>query len=174
MKPGETLTVSGALLMATETMYVDGSVELDGFLRLFGGAAVDTLIGSPNADLIHGNLGGDTLAGSGGADVFRYQSTAESAPVAGFVDYIIDFAPGEDKIDLSRIDADSAAAGDQAFTWIGSNAFSGSAGELRVYSTGPGWGVEGDVNGDGAADLYITLALQGFMSPPPGQGDFIL
>ncbi|HET9639043.1 MAG TPA: calcium-binding protein, partial [Allosphingosinicella sp.] len=37
VNPGATLTVSGALLMATETMVLDASQETDGFLRLFGG-----------------------------------------------------------------------------------------------------------------------------------------
>ena len=41
------------------------------------------------------------------------------------MDQILDFTPGTDKIDLDRIDANTAVAGDQAFTWIGSNAFSG-------------------------------------------------
>ena len=44
------------------------------------------------------------------------------------MDQILDFTPGTDKIDLSRIDANSLVAGDQAFNWIGSNAFSGTAG----------------------------------------------
>src|SRR5688572_28733157 len=58
---GQTLTVSGALLLATETMILDASQESDGLLRLFGGAAADSLKGGGLADLIHGNLGADTL-----------------------------------------------------------------------------------------------------------------
>ncbi|HYJ84417.1 MAG TPA: M10 family metallopeptidase C-terminal domain-containing protein, partial [Allosphingosinicella sp.] len=170
VKPGETLTVSGALLMASETMILDASQEADGFLRLFGGRADDTLKGGANADLIHGNLGADRLAGGGGADIFRFDSTAESNSAAG--DQILDFTPGTDKIDLGRIDANSLADGDQAFAWIGSNAFSGLAGELRVYEQNGSWFVEGDVDGDGAADLVIALTLQGPV--PLGAGDFLL
>ena len=51
---GQELTVSGALLMATETMILDGSQELDGRLRLFGGKSADTLKGGGQADLLHG------------------------------------------------------------------------------------------------------------------------
>jgi len=170
VKPGETLTVSGALLMATETMILDASQESDGLLRLFGGRAGDTLKGGANADLIHGNLGADSLTGNGGADTFRYDSTAES--MSGSMDRITDFRPGTDKIDLGRVDADSLAAGDQGFAWIGSNAFSGSAGELRAFAQGGTWFVEGDVDGDGVADLVIALTLQG--PTPLGAGDFIL
>ena len=170
VKPGETLTVSGNLLMATETMIVDASQETDGLLRLFGGRANDTLKGGANADLIHGNLGADILTGNGGADTFRYDGTADSN--SGSRDRITDFTPGTDKIDLSRVDANSLAAGDQGFTWIGSSAFSGSAGQLRAYQQNGFWFVEGDVNGDAVADLVIALTLQG--STPLGQGDFLL
>jgi VCBS repeat-containing protein len=169
---GGTLTVSGTLLTATETMVVDGSRETDGFLRLFGGAANDTLIGGANADLIQGGIGGDEIHGGGGADIFRYQSTEESTPTGVPADHIVDFTPGTDKIELVRIDANTLVAGDQAFTWIGSAEFSGTAGELRAYDSGPVWVVEGDVNGDGVADLYIGLTLQG--ETPITAADFIL
>ncbi|HET9640639.1 MAG TPA: M10 family metallopeptidase C-terminal domain-containing protein [Allosphingosinicella sp.] len=170
VKPGETLTVSGALLMATETMILDASQEADGLLRLFGGRANDVLKGGANADLIHGNLGADQLTGNGGADSFRYQSVEESNSAT--MDEISDFTPGSDSIDLSRVDANSGAAGDQAFSWIGSNAFSGSAGQLRAYEQGGTWFVEGDTNGDSVADLVIALTLQG--PTPLAAGDFIL
>ena len=167
---GQALTVSGALLTAGETMTVDGSRESDGMLRLFGGASNDTLIGGANADLILGGLGGDEITGGGGADSFRYQATAES--VNGSADHILDFTPGTDRIELDRVDADSRADGDQAFSWIGSAAFSGVAGQLRAYDSGPVWIVEGDVDGDGAADIVIALTLQG--PTPLGAGDFVL
>jgi Ca2+-binding RTX toxin-like protein len=170
VKAGETLTISGSLLMASETMILDASKESDGFLRLFGGKANDTLKGGGQADLIHGNLGADMLTGNGGADVFRYDSTAESNSASR--DRILDFKPGTDKIDLSRIDANTLVAGDQAFAWIGGSAFSGSAGQLRAYQSGGSWFVEGDTNGDGAADLVIALTLQG--TAPIGPGDFVL
>jgi Ca2+-binding RTX toxin-like protein len=168
VKPGETLTVSGALLMANETMIVDAGAETDGFLSLFGGKSGDTLKGGALADLIHGNLGADILAGNGGADVFRYQDVGEST--ASSLDHILDFAAGIDKVDLSRIDADTNSAGNQAFSWIGSNAFSGSAGQLRAYQDGASWFVEGDTNGDGVADLVIQLTVTG---GPLSQGDFL-
>ncbi len=168
---GAEFTVSGNLLMATETMYLDGSLESDGRLRLFGGKASDTLIGGGRNDLIHGNLGADQLTGNGGADTFRYDSTAESN--ASSFDHILDFTPGTDKIDLSRIDANTAAPGDQAFTWIGSNAFSGTAGELRASTlNNMGWFLEGDTDGNGSADFVVMLALEG--PTPLSAGDFIL
>jgi Ca2+-binding RTX toxin-like protein len=168
---GQTLTVSGTLLLATESMILDASQETDGFLRLFAGKANDVLKGGAQADLIHGNLGADQLTGNGGADTFRYQDVAESN--SGSMDHILDFTPGTDKIDLSRIDANTAVAGDQAFTWIGSNGFSGTAGELRAENlNNMGWFLEGDTDGDGFADFVVMLTLQG--SVPLSSGDFIL
>jgi Ca2+-binding RTX toxin-like protein len=170
VKAGETLTVSGTILTAAETMILDGSKESDGVLRLFGGKASDTLKGGGQADLIHGNLGADTLAGGGGADIFRYDSTAESNSASR--DRILDFTPGTDRIDLSRIDARTNLAGDQAFIWIGSNAFSGNTAQLRAFQQGGEWIVQGDVNGDRVADFVVALTLQG--PTPLGAGDFIL
>jgi hypothetical protein len=167
---GQQLTVSGALLAAAETMIVDASQELNGTLRLFGGRASDTLKGGALNDLLHGNLGADTLAGGGGADMFQYNNSAEST--AGSRDQILDFAAGSDRIDLGRIDADTLTAGNQAFSWIGSNAFTGSAGQLRAYEQSGTWFVEGDTDGDGAADLVIALTLQG--PTPLSAGDFLL
>ncbi|HEX6375385.1 MAG TPA: M10 family metallopeptidase C-terminal domain-containing protein, partial [Allosphingosinicella sp.] len=155
---GQTLTVSGALLKANETMVLDGSQETDGLLRLFGGAAADTLKGGSQADTLHGNLGADLMTGGGGADKFLYNKSAESTSAS--MDQILDFAAGTDKVDLGKIDANTLAAGDQAFTWIGSNAFGGtgaaSAGQLRAYQSNGSWFVEGDTNGDGTADLVIA------------------
>jgi serralysin len=165
---GETLTVNGGLLMASETMVLDGSQELDGFLRLFGGAAADTLTGGANADSIHGNSGADVLRGGGGADTFLYHKSSDST--AGSMDHILDFAAGTDKIDLSKIDANTLVEGNQAFSFIGSNAFSGSAGQLRTYENNGSWFVEGDTNGDGAADLVIQLSVTG---GPLTQTDFL-
>jgi Ca2+-binding RTX toxin-like protein len=167
---GVTLTVSGSLLMASETMILDGSLESDGILNLFGGAASDALKGGGQGDLLHGNLGADLMTGGGGADVFRYQSTAESTAAAR--DRILDFTPGTDKIDLSRVDANSVAAGDQAFNWIGSSPFTASAGQLRAYQDAGIWYVAGDTDGDTVADFIVQLDLVG--PTPLGVGDFIL
>ena len=87
-------------------------------------------------------------------------------------DQILDFTPGTDKIELDRVDANDRVGGDQAFAWIGSNAFSNSAGELRATQSGGQWIVEGDINGDGFSDLIIALTLQG--PAPLGAVDFVL
>jgi hypothetical protein len=60
------------------------------------------------------------------------------------------------------VDAEQGIEGNQAFRFIGVNAeFSRAAGELRVVETGGKWFVEGDVNGDGFADLVIHIVNGG-------------
>jgi Ca2+-binding RTX toxin-like protein len=172
--PGATLIVNGSSIAdPVQTVSVDGSAVHDGNLILIGGAGADTLKGGDGGDLIQGGLGADMLTGGAGVDTFRYTATGEST--AASTDQILDFASGTDKISLSIIDADTFTGGDQAFHWIGSSAFGGtgaaSAGELRAYALSGNWFVEGDVNGDGAADLVIQLSAP---AAPIVQGDFLL
>jgi hypothetical protein len=61
--------------------------------------------------------------------------------------------------------------GNQAFSWIGGGAFSGTAGELRTFASGGYAWIEGDTNGDGSADFAIAFH-PGWA--PTVQGDFLL
>ena len=61
-------------------------------------------------------------------------------------------------IDLATIDARTNVVGNQTFSFIGQNAFSGVSGQLRFAVTGGNSIVVGDVNGDGAGDFHIFLA----------------
>ncbi len=89
--------------------------------------------------------------------------------MAGFNETIGEFQTGTDKIYLGRIDANSQVAGDQAFAFIGAAAFSGAAGELRVFEAGGFQRIEGDTDGDQIADLVIVVNA----TAPLGQGDFL-
>ncbi len=165
---GVQLTVDGAKLRGTETLVFNGAAETDGTFRIFGGINGDTLTGGQNGDILQGHGGADNLRGGGGADSFRYALASDSG--GGAVDHILDFTPGSDKIDLSRIDANGNAAGDGAFSWIGSNAFGNVAGQLRAVQSGNDWSVQGDTNGDGVADLVIQVTVTGGAL---AQGDFL-
>ncbi len=129
--------------------------------RLTGGLGQDGIEGNSGDDTIIGGRGADRLKGGLGFDDFDYNNLNESCGTAR--DIISDFRHLVDDIDLSTIDANSNAAGNQAFSWIGAAAFSGVAGQLhfsqlngvidrldRTY-------VEADVNGDRVADLTIQL-----------------
>jgi serralysin len=90
------------------------------------------------------------LFGNGGADIFDFNLVSES--LAATRDIIRDFAP-EDKIDLRTIDANSSLSSDQAFTYIGGNAFTKQAGQLNFVDGV----VSGDSTGDGVADFQINV-----------------
>jgi Ca2+-binding RTX toxin-like protein len=143
---------------------------------LTGQAGGDVLLGGGGGDRLDGGLGADWLGGGTGADVFVFASLADSRLGAlrsdGHKirpDIIADFASGTDKIDLSALDAASGTPGNQAFTFIGANAFSGQAGELRYETHGDYKFIYADLDGDGYADLQITAA-----TPLLQTADFIL
>ena len=118
------------------------------------------ITGNVGNDTLIGGLGNDTLIGGAGADPFVYLAQADSGITAATRDVIADFISGTDRIDLSGIDANSTAIGNDAFTFIATGAFSGGAvgaGQLRYGSVGGNTFIEGDVNGDGVADFQIQL-----------------
>jgi len=166
---GVRMTVDAAPLRGAETLTFDGSAEVDGSFRIFGGQGNDTIKGSQGNDLITGGTGADNLYGSGGNDIFNYRTVAESTSASR--DTIHDFSLG-DLLNLSQIDAISGTPGNDSFNFIGSGAFSNTAGELRATLAGGNWTVQGDVNGDGIADIEIIVVVTD--AHPIGGGDFIL
>jgi Ca2+-binding RTX toxin-like protein len=163
---GGSLDIVGSTLRANESVAFDGRAETDGAYRIFLGAGDDNVFGGQGADLLYGALGADQLDGSGGADTYVYRATAESTAASTDT---VQLGDG-DRIDLSTIDADGAAAGNQAFTFIGSQAFGNVAGQLRAAQSGNIWVVEGDVDGNGTADLVINVTSVDAIVA----GDFIL
>ncbi|MBI2717367.1 MAG: hypothetical protein HYX36_01190, partial [Rhizobiales bacterium] len=143
----------------------------DGNDTLNGGNGNDTLSGGAGADVLTGGLGADRLNGGLGADTFVFDSLTSSLPGSGNYDAIYDFNHAEgDRIDLSQIDANSGVVGDQAFTFIGTAAFTKHAGELNYKAAGSGIMISADVNGDGIADFVFKLAKIGSVVA----ADFIL
>ncbi len=133
--------------------HLDGGTQ-DDFLH--GGGQNDILVGGEGDDVLVGSWGQDMLTGGAGADVFVFEQ-GHTGRWMGNADLISDFNQAEgDVIDLSAIDA-IYGAGDDAFTFIGDAAFSGTAGELTVYTHGGDTFVAGDRNGDGLADFQIRL-----------------
>lgn len=169
---GQTLIVQGNALRAGEVLLFNGAAETDGAFNIFGGAASDTITGGAGADRITGRGGADLLTGGGGNDSFAYTSVTDSNISTGR-DSITDFRTG-DRIDLSAIDADSVGGGsNDAFSFIGSAAFSNVAGQMRAaLVTGVSWLVEADVNGDGIADLSVLVTVAD--AHVLGVGDFVL
>jgi Ca2+-binding RTX toxin-like protein len=119
--------------------------------QISGGAGNDYLDGSSGNDILYGGLGGDVLVGRLGADIFQYTAIEDSQNILinGVLqqDQIVDFTRGEDKIDLSAIDADPGLAGDQAFVFIADPA----------HYTGNWTGVVGQMTwADGTASIALS------------------
>jgi Ca2+-binding RTX toxin-like protein len=154
--------VEDLTLIGTAAINGSGNVLAN---TLEGNAADNTLAGGDGDDRLLGGGGSDRQTGGSGADTFAFLSVDESSGPA-VLDAIADFSPGIDKIDLSAIDADAVSAGDQAFDFIGAQPFSNAPAQLR-YADGL---LEGDVTGDGIADLQIEIANLA----TPTESDFLL
>jgi Ca2+-binding RTX toxin-like protein len=138
----------------------------NGINRLDGGAGADSLLTGNNTDVLRGGTGDDSLTGGGGRDVLTGGEGLDmfvfgigaSGTTAGTADVIKDFE-GEghgDRIDLHSIDA-VAGGEDDSFSFVGSQGFSGAAGELRFDVINGNTFVQGDIDGDKVADVMIRL-----------------
>lgn len=146
---------------ATGSAYNDHLTAAAGGGTLRGGAGDDVLTGGMGTDFLVGGAGADIMTGGGGADRFIFNALTDFA-AGPTLDRITDFSSAQrDKINLSPIDPDAAMAGDQAFTFIGANAFTGASGsgyEIREQNNMDGsYTVFGDVNHDGVADFSFTV-----------------
>jgi Ca2+-binding RTX toxin-like protein len=137
---------------------------------LVGREGNDTIMGGAGRDLINGGAGNDLLYGGSGGDTFNF---AANYPTIGGMDVVADFSRVEgDIIRLHSIDANTnnSAGTNDAFRFIGEQAFSKKAGELRAeYRNGDAF-VSGDVNGDGVGDFLIRIVGSKTLSA----SDFIL
>lgn len=138
----------------------DRLVGYQGNDSLSGGAGNDVLIAGGGNDRLDPGSGIDVLFGGQGADTFVFGGAAlADAGAQAQADRISDFNHNEhDRIDLHGIDANTVAAGDQAFAFIGTAAFTGHAGQLRIEHTANATYVVADIAGDGVGDGYIRLA----------------
>ena len=129
--------------------------------RLYGRAGNDLLFGEDGADAFYGGLGADIMTGgsqAGRMDRFIYFDIRESGVGAGNRDIITDFVTGEDRIELSRFDADVTQGLKQRFVFVGNAELSGTAGELAYSYEGGNTIVQADTTGDGIANFEIELA----------------
>ncbi len=125
---------------------------LAGIDSLDGGDGDDILDGGDDDDILSGGAGSDTHTGGAGCDNFLFDPISAT----GDVDVITDFGLG-DSITIGGTGFSNQDPGAALITFIGTAAFSNTAGEVR-YSTGGGETlIEVDVDGDGAADQSIQI-----------------
>ncbi|WP_349433776.1 hypothetical protein [Pararhizobium sp. A13] len=142
----------------TGTPYADRLYGNAAGNRIVGGFGNDVMAGGSGADRLIGQVGADDLFGGAGADTFRFKELWESTLASAGRDTIFDFSGSlGDRIDLSVIDARYGTPENEAFTFIGTAAFNGKAGELRYEKKASDTYIYADVNGDGKADFSIQL-----------------
>jgi serralysin len=141
---------------------IENAVGGGGDDALIGNSASNSLSGGAGSDILTGGFGNDRMAGGDGADIFVFTSAGHSIDYAirsdgkkFLPDVLTDFTSGVDKIDLSAIDADAGTAADEAFSFIGTGAFTHQAGQLRYEVVDGRAHILADTDGNGIADLHI-------------------
>ena len=150
----------------------DTLMGLSGNDSLIGGLGDDNLQGGDGNDTLAGGLGVDILTGDAtkrSQDTFMFDSLASMGLGAGSRDTVTDF-DSVDIFNFQQIDANTAVEGDQAFTFVGTGAFT-AAGQIRYAVVGSDIVISLDVNGDGVADAELLL-----VNPlaVPTESDFVL
>ncbi|QKE65475.1 M10 family metallopeptidase C-terminal domain-containing protein [Aquipseudomonas campi] len=134
---------------------------------LIGNSASNTLNGGSGNDRLTGGAGKDTLIGGAGNDVFAFIALADSGVASNSWDIIKDFVRGADKIDLSKLDANTAASGDNAFNKIidGAATFT-AAGQLKVFNGVLYGNTDGDIDAEFAIQLIgvSSISLADFIA----------
>jgi hypothetical protein len=132
--------------------------------RLFGDAGDDRLFGGDGNDLLDGGAGDDVIIGHAGRDIMRGRAGADvfvTAPTGGVPDVVLDFVPGEDILDLSRLLVGFRAESRLA-EWVDAEVFAPDRTML--------W-----VNRDGQGDDWERLCeLRGVEMTVPFAGDLNL
>ncbi|MCR6499670.1 CAP domain-containing protein [Shinella sp. CPCC 101442] len=155
----------------TGSKFVDTLTGDDGKNTLSGLAGNDVLKGGNGNDKLHGGSGADDLTGGSGADRFIFKALSDSKVASSGRDTIFDFShSGGDRIDLSDIDAIASTAKNDAFTFIGEEAFSGKAGELRFVTKASDTYIYANVDKDKTAEFALHLDDKVTLV----KGDFIL
>jgi len=148
--------------------------QLTANISIVFGAHIENAAGGAGNDVLVANELQNRLSGGGGGDVFTFtDGDAQACWLRSdgkkmLPDTIADFASGQDRIDLSAIDAVRGTEANDAFTWIGAAAFSNVAGQLRAVAGGGYVRIEGDTDGNGVADLLIMAS-----TPAVSAGDFV-
>ena len=142
---------------AVTTVDASGLSGFTGLLVFYDNNGTNISIGSAGRDLfanIHGGeAGNDVYTGNGGADVYDYTWAVGAMDR----DTITDF-DADDTIDLGFNNTTQNSGGLLANQFIGTSAFSGSAGQYRYFASAGQTFLQVDTNGDGLADETLTIA----------------
>jgi Ca2+-binding RTX toxin-like protein len=162
---GVTVSLASSLAQSTVGSGSDTLVSIENLTggnfndSLAGNGGNNVLDGGAGTDMLTGGAGSDMLTGGAGSDTFDFNALSEMGLTSTTRDVITDFVHGPDKIDLSTLDADTAFAGDQAFTApVVGGTFSGvfaNAGDL--YFDNAAHVLYGNTDADTVAEFTIQL-----------------
>lgn len=150
---------------------------LGGADLLSGAGGTDFLLGGDGNDRLIGGTGADVLIGGRGADIFVFELATQSAPGArdilragdGAVAFEGAGAAAGDRIDLSAIDANTARAGDQAFSLGGTG-----VARLSFVESGTDTIVRGNTDGDAAFEFQLVIEDGAVRATAYTSADFLL
>jgi Ca2+-binding RTX toxin-like protein len=126
-------------------------------LVLIGSLDNNLIIGNDGSNLIDGSYGKDTLTGRGGPDHFQWSSINEIGWFNFDPDIVTDFKKSEgDLLRFDLIDADETVAGNQAFQFIGTAAFTGP-GQINWGTNGTDTFIQLNTNADPTVDGIIQV-----------------
>jgi Ca2+-binding RTX toxin-like protein len=155
----------------------DELVANEGEDRLIGGDGTDELRGDSGKDILRGGAGADVLIGGSGDDVFDFETAMESAPgardacragedPAAFEGIGV---AGGDRIDLSGIDANTNAGGNQAFVFGGT-----AIGRVSAVESGGSTLIRCNTDGDAVFEFEVLIEDGGVLASAYHAGDFVL
>ena len=158
LRPGEwTITSQTQIANLGEGHMARGNVANALLYQGNTASLIENAIAGSGQDTIIANQAANQLTGNAGADTFKWMSAGD-AGTGALADTIADFAAGSDHIDLSGIDAVAGTGANDAFTFIGTGAFTNTAGQLRYDVTGGHAHIFADLDGNGIADFEIVAS----------------
>ncbi|PZQ49907.1 MAG: hypothetical protein DI556_10670 [Rhodovulum sulfidophilum] len=176
-------TVGHTLSTNVENLFLVGATAANGTgnalaNQISGNSFVNTLRGLAGNDTFQSGNGADVMIGGAGNDIFRFASTVGSNPASRDIirggDGAVAFErPGAalgDRIDLSQIDANTAAGGIQDFT------FGTAKGVGRLWATTSGTMtiINGNTDADSAIEFQIAIDDGAVAASAYSAADFIL
>lgn len=173
---------------AANRLYGNGGADVldgqGGNDSLYGGDGNDWVFDASGADILVGGAGADLLIGGTGNDTFVFETLAASSPTEwdllipgnGAVAFQAPGSGAGDRIDVSAIDANAAATGNQAFKWGGFNpgAANKANGWLWAEEDGADTVILGNVDGDAEAEFKVVILDADGRGSAYRAADFIL
>lgn len=159
---GMIINLSIGVAKGNDATSSSGIDKLSGIEDVLGSTLGDLIIGTKGAndldggdgnDVLIGAMGADTLTGGAGNDVFVFNNVKDSN--LGKTDVITDFASGEDRINLSAIEAIEGVVG-SAFTFSDTAPTDGKAAGV-VWFDAATHTLYASINDSAKAEIAIVL-----------------